>query len=401
MDAPAENGDAADDLTNPGRDDVDNLEGSTSEGICAAPVADIADAPAFANRCDEMVARENRCDEIMEQIFGEGFLERNREYQREFAAKRAHWDERAAQKKARRERGLMNQPHSRSSEDTMLSIADFIAPTVVQFLGVRSLVRFGDTCSLHGAVVSREVQRRRGVIAATEAEVARLVASADSAEPTRENITTALELVDQGRRLIDDEIELHEKICTNELRCDDGDGHQPVDEDGYDWRDFDLFFEERMKFLPGAISRESGSLYILPLCFYLPPEGESRNPSAEAVEETCYMAHRVWRAEDMMGSVYDLNYCKDNWDNWDRMNYKQPLWQFTLPGAGLFTGFVEEIACDLAGHGKIDAFRIAARKLYFKCPRSRDCLWYTLDRADKLEALFKSEEDKNLEEVSD
>jgi len=280
----------------------------------------------------------------------------------------------------------------------MLSLADFIAPTIVQFLGVRSLVRFGDTCSLHGAVVSREVQRRRGVIAATEAEVARLVASADSAEPTRENITTAMELADQGRRLIDDEIELHEKICTNELRCDDGDGHQPVDEDGYDWRNFDLFREERMKFLPGDHPRESGSLYILPLCFYLPPEGESRNPSVEAVKETCTMAYRVWHAEDMMGSVYDLNDCTDNWD---RMIYKEPLWKFTLPGAGLFTGFVEEMACDLAGHGKIDAFRIAARKLYFERPLSRDCLWYTLDRADKLEALFKSEEDENLEEDSD
>jgi hypothetical protein len=113
MDAPEENGDAADDLTNPGRDVVDDLEGLTSEGICAAPVADIADAPAFANRCDEMVASENRYDEIMTRIFGRDFLERSREHQREFAAKRAHWDERAAQKKARCERGLMNQPHRR------------------------------------------------------------------------------------------------------------------------------------------------------------------------------------------------------------------------------------------------------------------------------------------------
>ncbi len=75
--------------------------------------------------------------------------------------------------------------------------------------------------------------------------------------------------------------------------------------------------------------------------------------------------------------------------------------KFTLPGAELFTGFVEDMVCDLTGHKKIDAFWITARNLYLKMPLSRDCLWYTLGIADKLEALFKSEENKILEEDSD
>ncbi len=119
----------------------------------------------------------------------------------------------------------------------MLLLANFIASTVIHFLHVRSLVRFGNTCLLHSAVVLREIQRRVGVIAAIEAKVARLVALTSSTEHTCKNITTVMELVDQWRRLIDNEVKFHKKICTNELCCNDGDGHQPVNEDSYNWRD--------------------------------------------------------------------------------------------------------------------------------------------------------------------
>ena len=283
----------------------------------------------------------------------------------------------------------------------MLLLANFIAPTVIQFLSVRSLVWFGNTCSLHSAVVLREVQRRGDAIAAIKAKVARLVALTGSNETTCKNIAMAMELAGQGRRLIDNDVKFHNKICTNELRCNDGGGHQPVGEDGYDWRDFDLFFKERMKFLPGDYPQESGSLYIMPLCFYLPPEGKSQNPSStEAVNEAYEMTIHVRHAEDVMGSnyLYDFSMCKDNWE---QLNYKEPLSKFTLPGAGLFTGFVEGMVCNLTGHRKIDSFRIAVRTVYFKRHLSRDCLWYTLHRADKLEALIKSKEDTNLEEDPD
>jgi len=56
-----------------------------------------------------------------------------------------------------------------------LAIADFIAPTVVHFLGVQSLLRFGATCKAYQVVVSSEVVRRKDYIAEIEGEVVRLL----------------------------------------------------------------------------------------------------------------------------------------------------------------------------------------------------------------------------------
>ena len=59
----------------------------------------------------------------------------------------------------------------------VLAIADFIAPTVAQFLGVQSLLRFGATCKAYHVVVSREIVRRKESIAEIGEEVARLLTS--------------------------------------------------------------------------------------------------------------------------------------------------------------------------------------------------------------------------------
>ena len=58
-----------------------------------------------------------------------------------------------------------------------LANADFIAPTVAQFLGVQSLLRFGATCKAYQVVVSSEVLRRKDYIAEIGGEVARLLTS--------------------------------------------------------------------------------------------------------------------------------------------------------------------------------------------------------------------------------
>jgi len=42
----------------------------------------------------------------------------------------------------------------------------------------------------------------------------------------------------------------------------------------------------------------------------------------------------------------------------------------------------EELASSSTGV-PIDAFRIAARKLVYRDPCSRDCLWFTLAEADR------------------
>jgi hypothetical protein len=251
-------------------------------------------------------------------------------------------------------------------------LSSFIAPSIVQYLGVRSLCRFGATSKFHKAVVLGEVERRKKCIAVVEAEVAQLVA----AVPTRMNIITATKLVECTRRLIDDEFDFHDKIGRRELIIDNDSGYM------YDeLRDiFEPFFHERMKFLPGsAWEREVGSRYVLPICFYCPPEGESSNPSTEAINDQIKMANKVWHANTLMGYVIDMNCCDDDWD---RLEYEQPLRKFNLDGADRFTGFADSCAYHLVRGGMADAFRVAAREVFFKRPGARDCLWYTLEQAD-------------------
>lgn len=102
-----------------------------------------------------------------------------------------------------------------------------------------------------------------------------------------------------------------------------------------------------------------------------------------------------------MGSVYEWG--MDD-PNWDRLNYEQPFRKFHLPGAGFFTyECMEETAREMAGRGteddrmKIEAFRIAARKQVFRTPGARDCLWYTVSKADEFfEEAVKDAESEGM-----
>ena len=107
--------------------------------------------------------------------------------------------------------------------------------------------------------------------------MAQLITPRPDGVPTRMNIIPATKLVECTRRLIDDELEFHHKIGSGEIVIAN-------DDDEYDWKGFDPFLQERKKFFPGSAG-EVGSLYVLPMCFYCPPEGESSNPSSEAVTE--------------------------------------------------------------------------------------------------------------------
>ena len=81
-----------------------------------------------------------------------------------------------------------------------------------------------------------------------------------------------------------------------------------------------------------------------------------------------------------MGGVY--NCC------WDLVeyDYEDPFRKFEHSLADFFIG---ECVCPTAyalargGHGGIDAFRVAARQIVASRPGSRDCLWYTIVRADE------------------
>ena len=189
-----------------------------------------------------------------------------------------------------------------SSSNDYFALADFIAPEVVRYLGVRSLVRFGSTCkSHHENIVPKEVTRRKERIAEIEGEAKRLIGAVESV-PLRFNVLKAKKLSDEALRLIDDEINFHKKICTKELRPFD---EYWDDEDEYDWREFDFFLGERKKFLFDY--NGLGSLYILSDCFYFPPEGEASSPSQEEMEKASRKAGWIWGAEDHMGSVFECS----------------------------------------------------------------------------------------------
>jgi hypothetical protein len=254
-------------------------------------------------------------------------------------------------------------------------LSSFIAPAIVQFLGVRSLVRFGATSKFHKGVLLGEVERRRKQIVAVEAEVAQLLASRPDAVPTRMNVIAATKLVECTRRLIDDELDFHDKIGKRELI---------IDNDEYTWKELDPFFQERMKFLPGSTGeREAGSLYVLPMCFYCPPEDESSNPCREDVAEATEYARMIYGVQRQLMQVHDYPW------GWDRLNYEQPLRKFDLIGAERFARFMKVKAGEFVQRGMdddawgmADAFRIAAREVFFKSPGARDCLWYTIERVD-------------------
>lgn len=110
----------------------------------------------------------------------------------------------------------------------------FIVPTVVQFLGVSSLVRFGATCKSFRVAVSKEVARRKECIASMENEVARLIASMDD-----DKFYAAETLVYYTMRLIDNALP---SISEMRDRWEDLDVAL-----AYEWKETDCFFQERVK----------------------------------------------------------------------------------------------------------------------------------------------------------
>lgn len=94
--------------------------------------------------------------------------------------------------------------------------ADFVTSTVVQYFGVRSLVRFGFTCKFHRDVVSKEVERRRVCISAIEHDATMHLVTQQSWSSSsfiaRDSVTVARRIARDSLRLIDDEIDFHHNI---------------------------------------------------------------------------------------------------------------------------------------------------------------------------------------------
>lgn len=192
--------------------------------------------------------------------------------------------------------------------------------------------------------------------------------------PHHADIMKARELSDEARMWIDDEVNLCNKICNTykeEVGCE------------YD----KLFSKERGMFITESY-RSIGSLYMLPLCFYLPPAGEATHPTQDELFQADRKAGWLWGAEDHMGSVYDCDWSLPKYD------YNKLFHKFKHSLASFFTNeCMHDTAHQLAySDGVIDAFRVAMRKIFFRAPSSRDCLWYTLEKADELAAREEGDE---------
>ena len=81
---------------------------------------------------------------------------------------------------------------STSNNDCLFGLANFIAPMVVQFLGVRSLISFGATSKSQQTTMAHEVERRKACIADIEVEVTRLMASANQSTQLSDYINGSL-----------------------------------------------------------------------------------------------------------------------------------------------------------------------------------------------------------------
>ena len=69
----------------------------------------------------------------------------------------------------------LQRPSIVQTNTNRLNAADFIIPTVMEYLGIRSLIHFGNVCITHRRMRSNEVERRKASIANIEKEVLRLM----------------------------------------------------------------------------------------------------------------------------------------------------------------------------------------------------------------------------------
>ena len=251
-----------------------------------------------------------------------------------------------------------------------LALSDFICQHVVKYLGVRGLVRFGAVCRNLSSVVSKEITRRKERVAAIEIEVSRLmivkscivkrgtqynhdISEEDLEEhvapPTRANVHAARKLAGEAERLIDDEINFHDKFWNG------------TETERWKWDDYvkranDVFRDERTIFLMGPEHIRSiretrkraqwnfrGTLVILPDCFFFPPHRDWITPT----QDNCYDANCV------IGGYMD------------------------------FGGSVDQVAQSLYERGAVDAFRYKARNWSCRDPHLLNFLKRVLERADK------------------
>ena len=156
---------------------------------------------------------------------------------------------------------------------------EFIAPMVMQFLGIRSLIRFSATNTGFRVLKDTEVARCKARFRQCEQEVNELLSPT---APPRANVLKAVALYEEAENLIDAE--------GTRRRLDRK-----------------VFGEERQRMKSSEDAYEHPPFFILPLCFYVPPMGEAHHiPSEKAIAAMDKRALWLWHAEDHMQFFYEM-----------------------------------------------------------------------------------------------
>lgn len=178
--------------------------------------------------------------------------------------------------------------------------------------------------------------------------------------PTREDFIAAKKMVYNAMRLIDDEIGIfytalaampmeeakYFDVWEDDELYDDAFSEEEqvlpfgVDEPG---DKIEIFSAERQKFFSIVESRGRkgipGSLFILPSCFFFPRSGDLSTMSIECIRKAI---------EDVNTGVGHAYFLRT---------------EMMFPGE--FDSALENVARKIAADGTIDAFRVAAREMFF------------------------------------
>ena len=146
-------------------------------------------------------------------------------------------------------------------------VHNFISPLVMEYLGIRSLVRFSATTKRHLKCMDMEVDHRQKQFTECKEEFTTLL---DQWFHSRADITRAYSIRNKVNRMIDSELDwLNDRRRTQTKNK--------------------IFFEERKDFHEG--------FKIFPDCFYIPPEGELRKPNEEEIDIAYNAARWLMSAE--------------------------------------------------------------------------------------------------------
>lgn len=158
--------------------------------------------------------------------------------------------------------------------------------SVMHFLGIKSLVTLGSCNKQLKKYMTTEVEYRKQLFVSYRSEFERILAP-PSDNTSREDILRAAKIYHQAQRLIDDELDFLQQYRPRRNK---------------------FFVKEQGQFLRNerAYPPEHPTFYMLPICFYMPPNRELLLPTEEDLDQAQGRAGWLWGAEDHMGSFYEI-----------------------------------------------------------------------------------------------